>query len=63
MKKTLNKKKGFTLIELLAIIVIFGIIIGVSFPIVQTIMNNQDNKKYSYHEKIVEAATNTYIDQ
>lgn len=57
------KKAGFTLIELLSVIVIIGIVLGITIPSVISLMNKQNNKKYEYHEKIVKQATDAYVDQ
>ena len=40
------KKKGFTLVELLAVIVILGIIMSITTPIIIKVIN--DSKKETY---------------
>ena len=42
----MNKNKGFTLIELLAAIVILGILIGVSVPLLINMLDTSRNKMY-----------------
>ena len=46
-----SRNKGFTLTELLVTIVILGIVVGMSIPLIKNIQTNSENKKY-----------NTYMD-
>jgi len=42
----LDKKKGFTLTELLAIIVILGVVVGLTIFIAINVINNSKEKSY-----------------
>lgn len=55
--------RAFTLVELLAVIVILGIILGITIPSAVNLINSQSQRKYAYHENIVKEAVDTYIDQ
>ena len=52
-----SNKKGFTLVELLVVIVILGIITGMSIPLIRNISENGTNKKYTaYSQALVDSA-------
>ncbi len=54
--------KGFTLVELLVVIVIMGVIMGMSWPVITRIQENNEINKYNkYGEALVEAAK-LYVD-
>ena len=59
----MKNKKAFTLVELLAVLVIFGIILGIVVPSVIQLFENQKVKKYDYHEGAVKNAIEAYVDE
>ena len=57
MRNLKCKNKGFTLTELLVTIVILGIIMGISIPLIRNIQNNNENKKYdTYVDSLLSGA-------
>ena len=42
----MNKKYGFTLVELLVTMVILGIIVGMSFPLIRRIREANEKREY-----------------
>ena len=61
--KSKRKKKGFTLVELLVVIMIIGIILGISIPAVVNLQKSQNAKKFNYFTTIVGEAADLYIEQ
>ncbi len=57
------KNKGFTLVELLAVIVIMGIIIGISIPAVTAVQKRMVKSRMKTFYSIVEESTDAYIEQ
>ena len=55
-------KKGFTLTELLVVIVIMGIVSGLSIPLIRGVSQAFENKKYKTYVKAVLAAAKIYND-
>ena len=50
-------KKGFTLTELLVVVVILGIITGLSIPLIRNLSSNMEEKKYNtYADSVLQAA-------
>ena len=53
-------KKGFTLIELLAVIVILAIILVISIPQINKVINNSKTSSYNNQIEIIKNATDLY---
>ena len=56
-----NKKAGFTLIELLAVLVILGIIIGISLPLIRRIQDENKKKKFETYSDSVKYSAKLYM--
>ena len=56
------KNKGFTLVELLVVIVILGIVTGISIPILRGLQEKNTTKKYEVYMSSLVSATKLYID-
>lgn len=57
-----DSKKGFTLMELLVTIVVLGIIVGLSIPVIRNIQRAQIEKKYTTYLDSVGYAAKLYTD-
>ena len=53
----MKKKKGFTLVELLVVIVILGIITGISIPLIRNIQAKNEMRKYTTYMSLVKTKT------
>lgn len=56
-------KKGFTLIELLAVIVIIGLIIGITIPAASKLFGKTSKQQHSYYEKLMVTAAKLYVEE
>lgn len=57
------RKNGFTLVELLVVIMIIGIVLGISIPAVVNLQKSQNARKFDYFLTIVKEATDLYVEQ
>ena len=58
----MNNKKGFTLVELLVVIVILGIVSGLSIPLIRNIRENNEKKEYITYMNTVKYSAKLYVD-
>ena len=56
-----NKKAGFTLLELLAVLVILGIIVGISLPLIRRIQDENKQKKFETYSDSVKYSAKLYM--
>ena len=56
------KNKGFTLVELLVTIVILGIMMGLSFPVIRYIQEENNRKKYETYAEGMMVSARLYVD-
>ena len=54
-------KKGFTLVELLAVLVVIGLVAGITIPVVDKIVTSARMKTYEEQIKIVEKRAEDYV--
>ena len=59
MKK---KNKGFTLVELLVAVVVLGIIMGLSYPMVRNMQKQNDKKQYETYAEGMMTSARLYVD-
>ena len=55
------KKKGFTLIEMLVVIVLIGVVIGISMPSVRKLTYTNKKRRYDQLEQMVGEAVKLYV--
>ena len=54
-------KKGFTLIEVLGVIVILGIILIITIPIINNSINSSKDKAYKQQLSLIESSAKNYM--
>lgn len=57
-----NNKKGFSLVELLVVIAIIGILLLLSFPLVDNLIKKNNKSRYDAYRNVIEQAANKYMD-
>lgn len=60
-KNKKSGKKGFTLVELLAVLVILGIVTGLSLPLLKTIQDINKNKKFNSYSDSMKYGAKLYL--
>ena len=58
----MKTKKGFTLVELLTVMVIFGVIVGLSFPALKTLRERNMDKKFTTYKDAITSGAKLYIE-
>lgn len=58
----MKNTKGFTLVELLAVIVILGVITGMSWPVIRRLQEQNTLNKFEYYGKSLIDAAKVYVD-
>ena len=58
----MKNRKGFTLVELLVVIVILGIITGLSIPLIRNVSASMEKKKYTTYNETVLSGAKLYND-
>lgn len=58
----IENKKGFSLIELLVVIAIIGVILLISFPMVDNLIKKNGRTKYDAYRNVIEEAAKEYMD-
>lgn len=62
IKQLLKQEGGFTLVELLGVIVILGIIVAISIPLIGNVIENAEEKTAdSQKELVIDAAQMYYL--
>ena len=58
----MKNKKGFTLVELLVVMVIFIIIVGLSYPAIKVLQSKSLDKKFNTYKDSVSTGAKLYKD-
>ncbi len=58
----MRHNNGFTLVELLVVIVILGIITGISIPLIRNLQQNNEMKKYTTYMDSIKYSAKLYVD-
>ena len=58
----MKKTKGFTLVELLVVIVILGIITGISIPLIRNIQAKNEQRQYKTYQDSLKYSAKLYVD-
>ena len=58
----MKSKKGFTLVELLAVVVILGIITGISIPLIRNIQEQNTTRKFKTYQDSLKVSAKLYVD-
>ena len=58
----MKDKRGFTLVELLVVMVILGIVIGLSFPAIRVLQEKNADKKYNSYKDSLKSSAKLYVD-
>ena len=58
----MKNKKGFTLVELLVVVVILGIITGLSIPLIRNIQENNKDREYTAYMDSLIYSAKLYVD-
>ena len=58
----MKNRNGFTLVELLVVIVILGIVTGLSIPLIRNIQNNNRNREYTTYMDTMKYSAKLYVD-
>ena len=56
------RQKGFTLVELLAVIVILGIITGISIPLIRNVQESNTTRKFTTYQDSLKSSAKLYVD-
>ncbi|OUL07899.1 hypothetical protein B0533_11705 [Sedimentibacter sp. SX930] len=60
IKQLLKKEGGFTLVELLGVIVILGLIVGISIPLIGNVIDGAEAKTIAAQKELVIDAAQMY---
>ena len=58
----MSNKKGFTLVELLVVMVVLGVVVGLSIPMLRNMSSANDNRQYKTYSQSVLSGSKMYVD-